>query len=198
MILSIYNALMIPHQFSFALPFEFLRINSYLDLTIDILFLLDNLLMFFTSFQNQHGTEISNHYEIYLNYTRSIRFYFDSLSLLGFYFFKQIAPAFKYFQLFKATRVFRLSVMVNGSVQPLEIKGLLKIAILVLNLFIYIHWLACFLNLVVWYNAPAVYFVQESGLYLKKIGGQVLTDSMMRPLNYTGADFIYAEAKFNN
>lgn len=54
-ILSIYNALFIPCQLSFAISYQMLQVNSKLDLTIDMLFLLDNLLMFITTFQDKLG-----------------------------------------------------------------------------------------------------------------------------------------------
>jgi hypothetical protein len=69
------------------------------------MFLIDNVLMFFTTYEDRHGEEIWDHYSIYHEYTRTYRFVFDSLSLFGMTFFKAIHPAFKYFQLFKATRV---------------------------------------------------------------------------------------------
>jgi hypothetical protein len=50
MILSLYNALIIPLYFSFALPFDFLRVNDTVDILVDVLFLVDNSLLFFTSF----------------------------------------------------------------------------------------------------------------------------------------------------
>lgn len=87
MILSAYNALMIPIDFSIGMHYEFLQMNLYIDMVLDIMFLIDNILMFFTSFQNSKGQEITDHYQIYLNYTRTWRFVFDTLSLGGVYFF---------------------------------------------------------------------------------------------------------------
>lgn len=115
MLLSIYNAFMIPYQIGIGLPMEFISINTFIDLFLDILFLIDNSLMFFTSFMTKHGVEVSCPYEIYLNYTRTWRFVFDSLSLLGSSVFTSIHPAFKYLQLLKATRVLRIGKMVHRS-----------------------------------------------------------------------------------
>lgn len=49
-VLSIYNAVLIPCVFSFAVSFKFLQISQYLDEVIDVFFLLDNVLMFITTF----------------------------------------------------------------------------------------------------------------------------------------------------
>lgn len=42
--LSIYNALIIPFEISFGLPFWFIKVNWYCDIIIDILFLIDNII----------------------------------------------------------------------------------------------------------------------------------------------------------
>lgn len=115
MMLSIYNAVVIPFDISFGLPFMFLQLNLYIDVSLDVLFLIDNILMFFTSFVNKNGVEIFDHSEIFTNYTRKWRFVFDTLSLFGSYFFKEIHPYFKYFQLFKATRIARIGKMISSS-----------------------------------------------------------------------------------
>lgn len=119
MLLSVYNALIIPFEFSFALPYEFLKINQQIDICLDILFLIDNLLMFFTSFQSKYGYEVFDFHEIFIAYTHTWRFVFDTLSLFGMYFFKTIHRNFKYFQLFKATRVSRISRLIQKSNQPI-------------------------------------------------------------------------------
>lgn len=64
---------------------------------LDFLFLFDNLLMFFTTFINKYGLEIKDTYEIYLNYTRTWTFVFDSLSILGSFFFTKIHHRLRYF-----------------------------------------------------------------------------------------------------
>lgn len=71
MVLSTYNALIIPIEMSFGLPYEFLQLNTYIDIIVDLLFVLDNILVFFTSYQDRRGLEVKDHYLIYLNYTRT-------------------------------------------------------------------------------------------------------------------------------
>lgn len=76
---------------------------------------------------------------------------------------------------------------------------------MVLNLFLYAHWLASFLNLVVWYNAPTVYFVQEDGHYVKMLGNEVLVDSQQNLVSYSDPnskyyqfDYVYGQLKYYN
>lgn len=97
MLLSLYNALIIPFDISFGVPFSLMQFNSFADLVLDVVFLIDNILMFFTSYFNQFGIEVKNPYKIYKNYTSTWRFVFDTLSLLGSFFFIKIHPYFKYF-----------------------------------------------------------------------------------------------------
>lgn len=81
--------------------------------------------------------------------------------------------------------------------QPIYIKGIMKIALMIFNLFLYCHWLACLLNLAAWYNAPEVYFVQTEGTYKNVLSGEVLLNPENNlPLNYTGVNFIYGEKKY--
>lgn len=84
-------------ELSFAINYQFLRVDEVINVVLDLLFLVDNVLMFFTTFENRHGEEIWDHYDIFKEYSRTWRFVFDSLSLLGLTFFKAIHPAFKYF-----------------------------------------------------------------------------------------------------
>lgn len=62
MVLSIYNAFMIPFVMSFSLPLNLMETITDIELFLDFLFLFDNLLMFFTSFINKHGVEIKDSY----------------------------------------------------------------------------------------------------------------------------------------
>lgn len=57
---------------------------------IDIIFYLDMLLMFFTSFTNNYGRQVFDSYEIAINYMSQARFYIDFFSLLGTFPFKGI------------------------------------------------------------------------------------------------------------
>jgi hypothetical protein len=95
--LSIYNAILIPLEISFAVSYDFLQLNEKVNMVLDVLFLVDNILMFFTSYLDELGEEVWDPYKIYLRYTRTWRFVFDCLSLLGNTYFKHINSRFKYF-----------------------------------------------------------------------------------------------------
>lgn len=112
MILSVYNALSIPFSIGFGFSYSFLQWNEIIDDMLDLVFLFDNIIMFFTSFQDIRGKHIFNHYKIFKNYVRTWRFVFDTLSLFGSKPFREIDPAFKYFKMFKAIRVFRLGSLI--------------------------------------------------------------------------------------
>ena len=65
MLLSIYDALHIPLDFSFPVGYGFLQINECINIVVDLLFLVDNVLVFFTTFENRLGEEICDHFEIF-------------------------------------------------------------------------------------------------------------------------------------
>lgn len=54
-----------------------------LDYIINMVFLIDIILMFYTTYQNNHGSEVKDHASIVKNYLQSKRFFFDFLSFLG-------------------------------------------------------------------------------------------------------------------
>jgi hypothetical protein len=75
------------------------------DIFVDILFIVDMVLMFMTSFQDNKGQHITDQKEIAKNYMRTKRFIFDVLAILGTDVFSLINPVFKFFGLFKLTRI---------------------------------------------------------------------------------------------
>lgn len=192
MLLSIYNGITIPLEFSYAISYGYLAWHENINIVLDLLFLLDNALMFFTSFENRYGDEIKDPYEILMHYTSTRRFVFDSLSLLGNSFFVQMHPWLKYFHLFKATRVFRVSEKIKKSDQPISVKGILKVFSLVFYLFLYLHWLDCWWCLWVSKSSAITYIVQKNGSYESQFG-EVLTGQDGSPVPYQGKDFIVAQ-----
>ena len=138
--------------------------------------MIDNVLMFFTSFKSRYGQEVFDHYEICLNYTHSWRFVFDYLSMLGISAFENISERFRYFHLFKATRVNRISKAIYSSNTPIKVKSLMKIVNLVFFIGLYIHWTACIVNMAVLYNGPLTYFVKLDGSYIDIHGNKLSED----------------------
>lgn len=52
MILSVYNAFLIPFQISFGIADIYLNANNFMENALDIFFLVDNVLMFLTTYIN--------------------------------------------------------------------------------------------------------------------------------------------------
>jgi hypothetical protein len=85
--MAIFNGFLVPTQFvwlSGRYNKEFkllLKIEGYI---IDIFFLVDIILLFFTSFLClKNGKEITDGYEILINYAYSRHFFMDVLSMFG-------------------------------------------------------------------------------------------------------------------
>lgn len=152
--LSIFNAFMIPYELSYGSFLNLDIIIERLDLMIDIVFFIDFILMFFTTQQDNRGYEIKSHSAIAVLYVKSWRFKFDVLALLGINFISQIHPLLKIFQLFKATRVFRMGKVINNSQMNAVNKAIANIFKLVMFLFLYLHWVGCLMLMVVQINAP--------------------------------------------
>lgn len=87
---------MIPYELSFIITFSLLKKIEVINIILDLTFLFDNCLMFMTSRRNDSG-ETFDHYEIFVSYAHTWRFWFDTVSMLGISIFELIHPAFKYF-----------------------------------------------------------------------------------------------------
>lgn len=81
--LSIFNAILIPYEISFGEISSDYWGLTVLDQVIDVIFLMDLLLMFRTTQQDRLGFEVTGNYEIYKIYSRTWRFKFDFLAMLG-------------------------------------------------------------------------------------------------------------------
>lgn len=112
--------------------------------------------MFITSFQNNHGFEIKIPAKIASHYVKTWRFLFDCLALLGVYFLREVHPAFRYFQLFKAFRIIRINEVIDKSHLEMKKKAVLKIIKNVAFLFFYLHWIACAWWFATSFNGPKV------------------------------------------
>ena len=79
--LAIYNSVGIPLELAF-----YKSDNYYLMVFsnfIDLVFFIDLIIMFFTSYRNKMGSEVWDRKEISINYMGSIRFLMDLIALLG-------------------------------------------------------------------------------------------------------------------
>lgn len=172
---------MIPLEISFGPNLLWYMAAFVFDQFIDFVFLIDVILMFLTTTFNTVGTEIFNPSEIAKSYMTTRRFYFDVLSLLGTYPFTAMNKNFKYLQLFKIFRVFRVGELIAKSNSSKEVKALLNLVKIFFYLVMYLHIVACLWHLILYYNAPDIYFKQSDNTYInsyeeayKDIEGEVV------------------------
>ena len=109
MVLAIFNSFMIPLENAYRATFFYTWWFLTIDLLIDLIFLIDVVLMFFTTFINNRGREVRDSRLISDNRIGSFMFWMDVLSLLGANLFQLISPFFKYFGFVKIMRIKRLS-----------------------------------------------------------------------------------------
>lgn len=137
--MAIQQSMMTPVELAFnpkELNSVYFKIYEYF---VDVIFLVDMLLMFFTSFQNKKGQEIKDSQEIAINYILSPRFYCDLFALLSSQFFVFISPTFKVFAFFKMFRIQKLSLFINLLNMPEDMKAFLNFFKLTLHLIMYLN-----------------------------------------------------------
>lgn len=164
--LSVINVTLIPFTMSFGKFADNHQLINAIEEIIDLMFLIDILVMFFTTTTNKHGHRIDTLQGIAKNYISKSRFYFDVLALLGTYPFVALWRNFKYFQLFKILRVFRMSELIAKSNVSMEMKAALNLFKIVFYMMMYLHILACLWFVVVLSNSPEIYNRTFDGAYV--------------------------------
>ena len=139
---------MIPLDLAFEPEFSQKALYQVFDNIVDALFIVDMILMFFTSYLNKQGLEIFSSKKIALNYIKSFRFLADSGAVLGTGVVTQFYPVLKIFGIFKMTRVMRLGSFISRLNIPLDIKSLLKLVKMTFYLVLWIHSSACIWHIV--------------------------------------------------
>lgn len=119
--------------------------------------------MFFTSYVNHIGADVYDSHEIAKNYMKTRRFYFDVFSLIGTYPFTTLNKSFKYLQLFKIFRVFRVGELIAKSNSSKEVKAAMNLGKIFFYLVMYLHNAACLWHIVLYTNAPEIFFLQSDG-----------------------------------
>ena len=114
------------------------------DYTVDIIFVIDLIMGFFTSVIDTKGFISFDSRVIAKVYTSQFRFYADFLSIFGSGWFEQISPNFKIFGFFKLIRVFRINGMIAKTNVEQITKSALNLSKLILFLLLYIHFVACY------------------------------------------------------
>jgi hypothetical protein len=117
-VLAIFNSVFFPIELAFRPHFAVTVGYKVFDILVDVIFVLDIVVMYFTSFQDIYGQEIYESSKVARNYMNTRRFWVDSLSILGIELFTYIDPFFKYFSLFKIARVTRIDVFIKSLSYP--------------------------------------------------------------------------------
>ena len=97
LIFAIYNALTIPFEQAFEPAFVDSLLFKIFDSIVDVVFVADIILGFFTSVTNRNGIESFDSREIKEMYTSTKRFYADVLSVFGMGIFAHIHRYFRGF-----------------------------------------------------------------------------------------------------
>ena len=92
-ICAIFNCFFIPLEIQFELPNLFESVSYIiLDNTIDFLFVVDIVIIFFQSYQDpKTGIEVNEPSDVAVNYVQSMGFVYDILSVIGAGVFTKIA-----------------------------------------------------------------------------------------------------------
>jgi hypothetical protein len=151
MILSIINGITVPLDIAFQPPFFSNSVVVAINYIIDIMFVLDVLLNFRTTYINMNtGEEIFEPKAIALNYLFSAQFCLDFLSAISIDNLVAIvdktgstSSKFKILQLLKFFRLLRLSRFINTMNSSEDIKLSLKLFKMCLFLMLYIHCSGC-------------------------------------------------------
>jgi hypothetical protein len=144
-----------------------------MDSIIDLIFTLDIILRFRTTYIDQvSGEEVDDSYLIGMRYIKSPQFFLDLISTvpLDEFFPDNEIGVLKFLGLFKIFRVFRISNVIMNLNQSQELKALLKVVQLIFYMFLYIHAAGTTWNFFVtieevwipnmdfvWFGVPQVY-----------------------------------------
>ena len=150
-ILALQNSLVIPIDISFAPEFTQNVLYKSFDFIVDFLFLVDMVLMCFTTIHNSMGKEEFNSNLIIAKYIKSFRFVADLGAVLGTELFSRGVPSMKVFGFFKIIRILRLGDILQKTNVEENVKHMLNLMKFSLYLWIYIHVMAC-----VWWSVISV------------------------------------------
>ena len=155
--LAIFNSLAIPFEQAFN-P-EFIHSTAYARINdcVDFIFVLDVILMFFTSVINKNGKESYIQSEISEKYMSQNRFKVDIISILGSGVFQSLWKYASLFGLFKMMRVFRIGGMISESTVDEGTKALLNLFKICFYLYFYLHLVACYFWIAIGYNSAQRY-----------------------------------------
>lgn len=144
LIFSVINSFTVPLELSFTELTIFQSIFFIiLDNLVDLMFLVDMVLMIFTSYQDRNGIQIFCQAKIIKNYVLSPRFVFDAMAILGTGFITREYPSLKIFKCTKIVRISRLSSLIKKMNQPAEFKATVELFKMIFFLILWVHIVAC-------------------------------------------------------
>ena len=155
MSLAAYNCFSIPYFSSFNDDIENSLTFMVFDSLIDFFFIIDIVFNFRTTvIHPRTGEELTSVYMIAKHYISSGKFFIDLLAALPIDVFIMIIQnqqneQVQWIQLAKLTRITRLSRIINYMRAQDDIKLSLKLFQLVFFLLLYIHFIACFWNIII-------------------------------------------------
>lgn len=152
LVLAIVNSFTVPLELVFD-NFSWLEETWYsvLDTFVDVMFLIDLVLMFWTTFRSKTGKEVWEQGAIAMNYCKSLRFFTDIGSILGSSLVTMAAPPLKPLGLFKLARIRRVRAFVSKLNADEMTKTLYQILRSILELVLFIHVQAC-----IWFYVTAI------------------------------------------
>ena len=162
--LAIYKSFSVPMEQCFKPIEQIPMIMDILDFVIDLLWLADIIVGFFTTVVDKRGKESFDSKLIAHRLTHSSRFYIDCLSMLEA--FSHFHRYFKPFGLLRIQRVLLINDFIIKANADEVTKALMSLAKITFFLLFYLHCLACYLWLTLSFNAPEMYHLQsEDGVY---------------------------------
>lgn len=191
LVMAVYNSLQVPLEHAFRPQFLASTTFKSFDTFIDLVFVFDIILMFFTSVINKRGLETFDTEEIRKIYTSKFRFYADCLSLLGSGIFQNINKFFSLFGLFKVIRVFRIGPMIAKSNIDERTKGVLNLMKLIFYLYFYLHCLSCYFWLALSFQSPTRYYPDLELGHYDSSDGEVLRDENGEIVKYDGTQLMF-------
>ena len=143
LILAFQNSLIIPIDMSFEPEWTAHFYYQIFDNLVDFLFLVDMILMCFTSFIDPQGKEVFRSVQIIRKYVFSRRFVTDFAAILGTGVVTQFFPSLKIFGFFKMIRIFRLEGMITSMNIPEDAKALFNLLKYTFYICLYNHIFGC-------------------------------------------------------
>jgi len=200
-LLAIWNSYSIPVDVAFE-PEIFRNPSMVLiNYLIDIMFLMDIILNFRTSFQDLNGDEVIIPKDIAINYITEGRFFIDVVSTIPFelimaeIFSIQDAQKFQILSMLKLFRVLRLSRIIAYMNSTNDVKLSLRLFKLCFFLVLYLHCTACLLYYVArfdesdkWIPGYNSYYAIEAPFEEEDLGWKYLLTFYYSILSLTGND----------